>query len=133
MGAGRLESVQPTPKAVVTAALLDLTGKGEHPIVVTAEGDRITGTWSTNLSGQPTGDGGITLLGNASWNWHVTLLDGGLYKASMSSRNWPEGGGSFTFRSSWVAGPMKRVLADHGWQRRKNPFARAWGALTGRR
>lgn len=43
--------MQPTPKADVTAALIALTGQGEHPIVVTAEGDRITGTWSTNLSG----------------------------------------------------------------------------------
>jgi hypothetical protein len=129
---GRLGPMQPTPKPDVTAALLDLTGRGEHPIVVTADGDRITGTWSANLSGQPTGDGGITLLGNATWNWHVTLLDGGVYKASMSSRNWPENGGYFTFKSSWVADPMKQVLADHGWQRRKNPFARAWGALTGR-
>lgn len=120
------------PKADVTAALVALTGRGEHPIVVTADGDRITGTWTANLSGQPNGDGGVTLLGNATWNWHVTLLDDGLYKASMSSRNWPDGGGNFTFKSSWVAGPMKQVLADHGWQRRKNPFSRAWGALTGR-
>ncbi|MEN0103293.1 MAG: hypothetical protein AAGC90_10240 [Curtobacterium sp.] len=125
--------MQPTPKADVTAALIALTGQGEHPIVVSAEGDRITGTWSTNLSGQPTGDGGVTLLGNATWNWHVTLLDEGVYKASMSSRNWPDGGGYFSFRSSWVAAPMKRVLADHGWQRRKNPFVRAWATLTGRR
>ncbi len=125
--------MQPTPKADVTAALIALTGQGEHPIVVTAEGDRITGTWSTNLSGQPAGDGGVTLVGDATWNWHVTLLDEGVYKASMSSRNWPDDGGYFSFRSSWVADPMKRVLADHGWQRRKNPFARAWGTLTGRR
>jgi hypothetical protein len=125
--------MQPTPKADVAAALIALTGQGEHPIVVSAEGDRITGTWSTNLSGQPTGDGGVTLLGNATWNWHVTLLDEGVYKASMSSRNWPDGGGYFSFRSSWVAAPMKRVLADHGWKRRKNPFVRAWATLTGRR
>ncbi|MET3450946.1 hypothetical protein [Curtobacterium sp. 1544] len=123
--------MHPAPKADVTAALIDLTGRGEHPIVVTADGDRVTGTWSTNLSGQPTGGGGMTLLGNATWNWHVTLLEGGVYKASMSSRNWPNDGGFFTFKSSWVADPMKQVLADHGWQRRKNPFARAWGALTG--
>lgn len=125
-------SMQPAAKAAVIAALLGLTGQGEHPIVITAYGDRITGTWSKNLSGRPTGDGGITLAGNAVWNWHVTLLDGGVYKASTSTRNWPDRGGYFTFRSSWVAGPMKQVLADHGWRRRKNPFARAWGVLIGR-
>jgi len=118
-------------KADVTAALVALTGQGEHPILVTADGDRITGTWSTNMAGQPSG-GGVILLGSATWNWHVTLLDDGMWKGSMSAKNWPDSP-SFTFNSGWVSGPMKQVLADHGWQRRPNPFTRAWRTLTGRR
>lgn len=131
--AARPPGTGPSSVSEVTAALLALSGAGEHPIAVTVDGARVTGTWSTDLAGQTADGGGVVLAGSASWSWHVTLLDGGRYKASMSARNWPEeGGGFFTFSSRWVTGPMRDVLAEHGWQRRANPFTRAWRSLTGR-
>jgi len=113
---------EPAPADVVTQALLDLGQQPEHPFTAAIEGERIVFVWVYDKASGALGSR------EQSYKLRITLIpETHEYKRSeiMKSRESGTASGSYSFNSSKVVGPVKRTLADHGWNRRRTALGKA--------
>jgi hypothetical protein len=119
-----------TPEEVV-AALLALDGRGEHPTYVFRERDgSIVSLFAPDLAAiradfsqvfsQPRLLYTVRLHPETNeWTAHQTEASGSRAQG-------------FRVSSRWVTEPVQRVLAEHGWTRRRSALGKAFSRLLGR-